>query len=88
MIFNYLSAKYDFVVVDSAPALVVVDPLIIARHAARIFCVTRRGKTTTEQIAETLKRFKQSGYPITSFIFNDARPTDVAYGYNYPYAIQ
>jgi tyrosine-protein kinase Etk/Wzc len=85
LIFKYLSAKYDFVVVDSAPALVVVDPLIIARHAARIFCVTRRGKTTTEQIAETLKRFKQSGYPITSFIFNDARPTDVSYGYNYPY---
>jgi tyrosine-protein kinase Etk/Wzc len=84
-IFRYLSAEYDFVVVDSAPALVVADPLIVSRHAARIFCVARRGKTTTEQITETLKRFKQSGCPITSFIFNDARPTDVAYGYNYPY---
>jgi tyrosine-protein kinase Etk/Wzc len=85
LIFNQLSAKYDFVVVDTAPVLVVADSLIVAKHAARIFCVTRRGKTTTEQIAETLKRFRRSGSPITSFIFNDARPTDVAYGYKYPY---
>jgi tyrosine-protein kinase Etk/Wzc len=78
-----LSARYDHVVIDTAPVLAVADSLIVSSHAGLIFCVARRGVTTVAQILEAKERFEQSGHPITSMIFNDARRSDVSYGSGY-----
>lgn len=78
-----IASVYDFVLIDTAPVLVGADALIVSSHAGMAFCVARRGTSRADQLAETINRFDQSGIPITGLIFNDAKPTDLAYGYGY-----
>lgn len=75
------SRAYDYILIDTAPALAVADSLIVARQAGLVFCVVRKGKSTVEQVTETGIRFELAGHPIAGLIFNDAKATEVAYGY-------
>ncbi|RYF35507.1 MAG: tyrosine protein kinase [Comamonadaceae bacterium] len=80
-----LSGAYDYVIIDSAPVLAVADALVLSSHAGMVFCVARKGRTTVDQIMETNARFAQSGRPIDGVVFNDALPSDLAYGYGADY---
>lgn len=82
---SQFSARYDYVIIDSAPVLAVADSLVLSSHAGMIFCVARKGRTTVNQIMETNARFAQSGRPIDGILFNDALASDLAYGYGADY---
>lgn len=79
-----LSARYDFILIDTPPLLAVSDPLIIAAHAGAIFNVVRGGQTTASEVEEVVKRLNQAGHSVTGVVFNDVkhRPT---YGYGNAY---
>lgn len=79
------SARYDVVLIDTAPVLVVADALTIAAHAGAIFNIVRGGVTTANEIEETVKRFNQAGYPVTGTVFNDLKPAYSGYGYSSKY---
>jgi tyrosine-protein kinase Etk/Wzc len=83
LVLNELSSRFDYVVIDTPPTLPVADALIIAKHVGLVYCVARRGVTSVRQLLETQQRFQQSGTPLTGLVFNDAKPTDVAYGASY-----
>jgi tyrosine-protein kinase Etk/Wzc len=80
-----LSARYDLVLIDTAPVLAVADALAIAPHAGSVFGIVRGGVSTVGEIDETVKRLNQAGATVTGAIFNDLRPGATRYGYEAAY---
>jgi Mrp family chromosome partitioning ATPase len=54
---NEAQAKYDMVVMDSPPALLVVDPLILSRYSDVILFAVAYGRLSTGKVAEAFHRF-------------------------------
>ncbi len=80
-----VSARYDIVVIDTAPVLAVSDALVVAPHVGAIFNVVRSGISTMGEIEEAEKRFKQGGNIAAGIIFNDLKPRAGGYGYGSKY---
>jgi tyrosine-protein kinase Etk/Wzc len=78
-----LSARYDFILIDTAPVLAVSDALIVAPHAGATFNIVRGGVTTVSEIEATIKQFAQDGIPVTGTVFNDSKSREARYGYGY-----
>jgi tyrosine-protein kinase Etk/Wzc len=78
-----LSARYDVILIDTAPVLVVTDALIISRQAGATFNVVRDGVTTNRAIEEAVKQFNRAGVAVTGIVFNDQRATTMQYGCGY-----
>ncbi|HJV74760.1 MAG TPA: polysaccharide biosynthesis tyrosine autokinase, partial [Noviherbaspirillum sp.] len=76
-----LSTRYDYILIDTAPVLAVSDALVVASHAGAIFNVVRGGVSTTNEVEETVKRFKQAGHTVTGVVFNDSKQRTARYGY-------
>ncbi|MGF6973206.1 tyrosine-protein kinase Etk/Wzc [Paraburkholderia sp. JPY465] len=73
------SARYDIVLLDSAPALAVSDAGIIAPHAGSIFLVARFSETRLAEIEETARRFAQVGTRIHGVMLNGFAVRSVKY---------
>jgi tyrosine-protein kinase Etk/Wzc len=80
-----VSARYDFVIIDTAPVLAVSDALVVAPHVGTVFNVVRGGVSTIGEIGEAVKRFKQAGSDVTGVVFNDLKPRIGRYGYGSKY---
>jgi tyrosine-protein kinase Etk/Wzc len=76
-----LSARYDFVFIDTAPVLSVADALSVGPHAGALFNIVRGGVSTVSEIEEAVKRLNQAGATVTGTVFNDLRPRSSRYGY-------
>ncbi len=50
-----MSERYDYVIVDTAPMMVVTDTLLISEYADQIIYVTRAGFTERKAIQFPLK---------------------------------
>lgn len=77
-----LRQQYDFVVIDSAPALPYADVRIISPLADGIVLVARSGITTREAMARTREILAEvQGAPILNVVLNgaDVRATDYRY---------
>ena len=79
-----LSAKYDYVIIDSPPILAATDGAIIARLAGMTLVVVRHGQTHMRELELTLSRLSQAGASVQGVVFNDV-PEGVGYGYQYAY---
>jgi tyrosine-protein kinase Etk/Wzc len=80
-----VAARYDFVVIDTAPVLAVSDALVVAPHVGTIFNVVRGSISTMGEIEEAVKRFRQAGAAVTGVVFNDLKPRAGRYGYGSKY---
>ena len=80
-----VSEMYDYVVVDTAPLMVVSDTLIISEYANQIIYVTRAGVTDKNVIEFPLKLASEGKLKGLSFIVNDVKETDLGYGGKYGY---
>ncbi|MFH6603626.1 GumC family protein [Maribacter algicola] len=80
-----VSLKYDYVVVDTAPLMVVTDTLLISEYADHIIYVTRAGSTETKVIEYPLKLRKEGKLKGLSFIVNDVKDSNLGYGGKYGY---
>jgi tyrosine-protein kinase Etk/Wzc len=78
-----LSARYDVVLIDTAPVLAVSDPLVVATHAGTMFNVVRGGVSTVGEIEETVKRLNRAGATVTGIVFNGVKARSYAYGGRY-----
>jgi tyrosine-protein kinase Etk/Wzc len=78
-----LAARYDVILIDSAPVLAVSDSVILGMHAAAIYLLTRAGVTTPADMAESLKRLNQAGLAANGFLFNGVPLRGRRYGYGY-----
>ncbi|CAG4898757.1 polysaccharide biosynthesis tyrosine autokinase [Paraburkholderia saeva] len=78
-----VASRYDMVVIDGPPLLLVADALVLGRMAGTVFMVARQGVTTVPEIGESARRLAQADVEIRGVIFNDFRGGPGRYGYAY-----
>jgi capsular exopolysaccharide synthesis family protein len=80
-----LEARYDFVVVDSAPLLLVSDTLLLAREADGVVLSVLLGVSQVAHVAESAGRLQAVGAKLTGAVVNgvwhDAYRSGAAYRY-------
>ncbi|MEQ8219788.1 MAG: polysaccharide biosynthesis tyrosine autokinase [Arenibacter sp.] len=80
-----VSGKYDYVVVDTAPLMVVTDTLLITEYADHIIYVTKAG-VTEKKVLDFPVRLKQEGkLNGLSFVVNNVKVSNLGYGGSYGY---
>jgi tyrosine-protein kinase Etk/Wzc len=84
-LFKDVSQLYDYVIVDTAPLMVVTDTLLISEYASQILYVVRAGVTETK-VLEFPKKMKAEGkLKGLSFVVNNVKQADLGYGGKYGY---
>ncbi|WP_229459486.1 CpsD/CapB family tyrosine-protein kinase [Massilia cavernae] len=78
-----VSAEYDLVLLDPPPILTVADALIIGAHAGAVFILARAGRTTEEEINESVKRLNHAGISPQGVLFNDLSLRLSSYRYQF-----
>jgi capsular exopolysaccharide synthesis family protein len=81
-----LRAAYDFVVIDSPPALLLTDALSIASKTDAAIWVARAGVVTRPQLLRAVQLVERNAVPFTGFVINALRDTGDPYGYGYGYS--
>ena len=79
------SLKYDYVIVDTAPLMVVTDTLLLTDYADHIIYVTRAGVTETKVLEFPLKLKAEGKLNGLSFVVNDVKESNLGYGGKYGY---
>lgn len=81
-----VSSIYDYVLVDTAPLMVVTDTLLITQYADHVIYVLRAGVTETKVLGFPLKLKEEGKLKNISFVVNDVKNSDLGYnGYGYGY---
>ncbi len=80
-ILRQAAARYDRVVVDSAPVQDVSDTLLFARHAEAVCLVIHAGRTPAEDVLRAAKRLSKAGAPLAGFVWNQVTGGGRSYYY-------
>ncbi|MEO0527063.1 MAG: polysaccharide biosynthesis tyrosine autokinase [Bacteroidota bacterium] len=80
-----ISEMYDYVIVDTAPLMVVSDTLLISEYANHIIYVARAGFTEKNAIEFPLRLKKEGKIDGLSFVVNDVKDSNLGYGGKYGY---
>ncbi|HBV3487225.1 TPA: polysaccharide biosynthesis tyrosine autokinase, partial [Klebsiella pneumoniae] len=67
---DWVSKKYDIVILDTPPILAVTDAAIIGNYAGTTLLVARFEQNTVKEIDISSKRFEQSGVQVKGCILN------------------
>ncbi|MDO6819755.1 polysaccharide biosynthesis tyrosine autokinase [Zobellia sp. 1_MG-2023] len=84
-LFAQVSETYDYVIVDTAPLMVVTDTLLISEYADLLLYVTRAGVTETNAVDYPIKLQEEGKIKGLSFIVNDVDSSNLGYGGKYGY---
>lgn len=86
-LFEELKAKYDYIVVDTAPVSLVTDTLLIAKNADAFVYVVRSNYLEKELLKIPSNLYQEKKLPNMSIVLND---TDIekGYGYGYGYGVE
>ncbi|MBC2840341.1 polysaccharide biosynthesis tyrosine autokinase [Robiginitalea sp. SC105] len=79
------SEKYDYVIVDTAPLMVVSDTLLISQYADIVLYVMRAGMTQLKVLDFPMKLRKEGKLPSLAFIVNNVKESNLGYGGKYGY---
>lgn len=77
--------KYDYIIVDTAPLMVVTDTLLISGFANQILYVTRAGMTELKVLEYPFKLHKEGKLKGLSFVVNGVKASNLGYGGKYGY---
>ena len=77
--------EYDYIIVDTAPLMVVTDTLLISEYAHQILYVTRAGVTDLKVLEYPIKLKSEGKLKGLSFIVNDVKDSNLGYGGKYGY---
>ena len=81
-------SQFDFVIVDCAPVMPVVDPIVIAREVTGVLMVVKAGVTHRDLVKDATKVLQKSNAPILGVVLNNVNgvlPYHYAYRYAYEY---
>ncbi len=83
-----LKERYDFILIDTPPIMVVADGLLISRLVDSVIFVARCGKTSRHTAREARAKLQRVRARVIGFVLNDTPPTsrlrsDFRYGANY-----
>ncbi len=80
-----LKGKYDLIIIDSAPLLLVSDATVLAGTVDATLCVIRAGVTTKTAVERVAQMLERSGSYATGLVLNGVNTNSVdfyhAYGY-------
>jgi tyrosine-protein kinase Etk/Wzc len=80
-----VASQYDYVIVDTAPLMVVSDTLLLTPFANHIIYVTRAGVTDKQDIEFPIKLHKEGKLNGVSFVVNGVSLDNLGYGGKYGY---
>jgi capsular exopolysaccharide synthesis family protein len=81
-----LKEDYDFIVIDSAPVLPVVDSLLIGRHVDGVLFSLMRGISQLAAVESAHHRLTSLNIPLLGAVVNGTELGGYGYGYSYGYA--
>lgn len=74
--------RYDIIIIDTAPVLVVPDSRIIAHHVDAIVFSVKWDSTSKVQVTSALRQFEMVGKPVTGLALSQIDPKGMKkYGY-------
>ncbi|AKA36091.1 GumC family protein [Flagellimonas lutaonensis] len=79
------SEKYDYVLVDTAPLMVVTDTLLISEYADHLIYVTRADVTEENAVEYPIKLQEEGKIKGLCFVVNDVKISELGYGGKYGY---
>lgn len=81
-----LREKYDYVVIDTPPVLVVPDARIMAQHVDAVLFTVKWDSTTKPQVDESLRLFRDAKLRVAGLILSQISPRGMKrYGYGGKY---
>lgn len=80
-----LKPLYDYIILDTAPLMLVTDSFLISDVADVTVYVTRSGYTEKELIGFINKQIKDKKIKNVGLVLNDVSKMDSGYGYGYKY---
>lgn len=84
-IVNEVRMRYDYIIVDTAPMVVVSDTLLISRFADIVLYVTRAHYTDLKVLNFPLKMKDEGKIENLNFVVNAVKDTNLGYGGKYGY---
>lgn len=84
-LFGEVSKIYDYVIVDTAPMMVVTDTLLINQYADQILYITKAGVTEKKVLEFPVKLIREGKLKGLSFVVNNVKHTNLGYGGKYGY---
>jgi capsular exopolysaccharide synthesis family protein len=85
-IFIELEEDYDFIIVDTAPSMLVTDTVIINKYSDLMLFVVRAGYTDKRLLKFSYDAIKDKRLTNVSFILNNVTMNNLGYGNKYGYA--
>lgn len=82
LLFDYLRANFDEIIVDTPPIGLITDAQILARLADATIYIVRYGYTQKQQVAHLEQLYKSKKFPRINIIFNGVK-NGGRYGYGY-----
>jgi capsular exopolysaccharide synthesis family protein len=85
-IFRSLRERFDVILIDTPPAVLVTDAMIMSRYADAVVLVVAQGRTRRRSLGRTRELCAQVDAPVIGTILNGAATKGAdAYGYGYGY---
>ncbi|MEX0314464.1 MAG: GumC family protein, partial [Allomuricauda sp.] len=84
-LFKSLGEMYDYIIVDTAPLMVVTDTLLISRYANQILYVTKADVTEKKVLQYPLNLVEDGKLKGLSFVVNNVKASNLGYGGKYGY---
>jgi capsular exopolysaccharide synthesis family protein len=84
-LFAEVRKHYDYIIVDTAPLMVVSDTMMISKYADLVLYVTRADVTETKVLEFPLKMHEEGKLNGLSFVVNGVKDTNLGYGGKYGY---
>ncbi|MGA8731650.1 MAG: polysaccharide biosynthesis tyrosine autokinase, partial [Terracidiphilus sp.] len=82
-----LHGCYDVIMIDSPPALVVTDAVIMSLKADAVLWVAQAGVITRPQLARATHLIERNRIPVIGFVMNRMSRSAAGYSYGYEYEI-
>src|SRR5690606_27969246 len=83
--FQLLETYYDYLIIDSAPALLVTDTFIISQYIDLTLYIVRAGYTEKRLIQFAADAKESGSLPKLSFVLNNVELSNLGYGNKYGY---
>ncbi|TGO02310.1 hypothetical protein PN36_27185 [Candidatus Thiomargarita nelsonii] len=81
-VLEQLAQDYEYIVIDTAPSMLVSDALVLAKHACGVLYIVKANVTPYQVVREGIKRLRQVKVPVHNIILNQVE-TRKASKYDY-----
>lgn len=80
-----LESKYDYIIMDTPPALMMTDAAVLGQYADGVILVVAHKRSTYDMVDGTLENLRNAGANIVGTVFTDVDISKMRKGYSYKY---